>query len=69
LFLDLLWPPFLALGWERVGIEPGATAYTLLAFEHYPWSHGLLMAAVWGCCWAVVLAGDPVSGGGSGCCG
>ena len=48
LFLDLLWPPFLALGWERVRIEPGATAFTPLAFEHYPWSHSLVMAALWG---------------------
>jgi membrane-bound metal-dependent hydrolase YbcI (DUF457 family) len=48
LTLDLLWPIFLALGWERVRIEPGATAFTPLAFDHYPWSHSLAMAAVWG---------------------
>lgn len=48
LFLDLLWPPFLALGWERVSIEPGVTAFTPLNFEHYPWSHSLVMAVVWG---------------------
>lgn len=48
LLLDLLWPPFLALGWERVRIEPGATAFTPMVFEHYPWSHSLLMASVWG---------------------
>lgn len=45
--LDLLWPIFLALGWERVRIEPGNTAFTLLAFDHYPWTHSLLMALVW----------------------
>jgi membrane-bound metal-dependent hydrolase YbcI (DUF457 family) len=53
LFLDVLWPVFLALGWERVRIEPGNTAFTPLAFEHYPWSHSLLMALVW----SAVVAG------------
>ncbi len=48
LALDLVWPFFLALGWERVRIDPTATAFTPLAFDHYPWSHSLLMAVVWG---------------------
>jgi membrane-bound metal-dependent hydrolase YbcI (DUF457 family) len=48
LALDLLWPFFLALGWERVSIDPSATAFTPLSFDHYPWSHSLLMAVVWG---------------------
>ena len=48
LALDLLWPFFLALGWERVSIDPQATAFTPLSFDHYPWSHSLLMAVVWG---------------------
>ena len=47
LFLDLVWPLFLATGVERVRIDPGNTAFTPLAFEHYPWSHSLLMAVVW----------------------
>jgi membrane-bound metal-dependent hydrolase YbcI (DUF457 family) len=46
--LDLLWPWFLLLGWERVRIDPGNTAVTPLAFDSYPISHSLLMAAVWG---------------------
>jgi membrane-bound metal-dependent hydrolase YbcI (DUF457 family) len=45
--LDLLWGPFLLLGLETVRIAPGDTAFTPLAFEHYPWSHSLAMAAVW----------------------
>ncbi|MGE0705583.1 MAG: metal-dependent hydrolase [Vicinamibacterales bacterium] len=45
--LDLLWPMLLLSGVEQVRIEPGATAFTPLAFEHYPWSHSLLMAVVW----------------------
>jgi hypothetical protein len=48
LFLDLLWPFFLLLGWERVRIEPGATRFTPLAFDHYPWTHSLAMTLVWG---------------------
>jgi hypothetical protein len=46
-FLDLLWPTLLLLGAETVRIQPGATAVTPLAFEHYPWSHSLLMVLVW----------------------
>jgi len=50
--LDLLWPCFLLLGWERVRIDPGNTPMTPLAFDSYPYSHSLLMA----CVWAVVLS-------------
>ncbi len=50
---DLLWPVFLLLGWEHVRIDPGNTAVTPLDFTSYPWSHSLLMLAVWG----VVLGG------------
>src|SRR5207302_10549546 len=46
--LDLLWPVFLLLGWERVRIDPGNTAMTPLAFDSYPISHSLLMSVVWG---------------------
>src|SRR5512147_2565439 len=46
--LDLLWPIFLIFGIERVGVQVGATAFTPLVFESYPWSHSLLMSAVWG---------------------
>ena len=50
---DLLWPVFLLLGWEHVRIDPGNTPVTPLDFTSYPWSHSLLMLAVWG----VVLGG------------
>jgi hypothetical protein len=46
--LDLLWPVFLLLGLETVRIDPGNTAFTPLDFVSYPWSHSLLMSAVWG---------------------
>lgn len=47
LLADMLWPPFLLLGWERVRIDPGNTRFTPLDLTYYPWSHSLLMLAVW----------------------
>ena len=46
--LDLLWPVFLLAGAEWVRVEPGNTAFTPLAFDHYPWTHSLVMALAWG---------------------
>lgn len=45
---DAIWPYFLLAGVETVAIAPGDTAMTPLRFESYPWSHSLLMVAVWG---------------------
>jgi membrane-bound metal-dependent hydrolase YbcI (DUF457 family) len=45
--LDLLWPLLLLAGIEHVRVEPGHTAFTPLAFDHYPWSHSMSMAVVW----------------------
>jgi len=50
---DLLWPVFVALGIERVQIAPGDTAFTPLAFVSYPWSHSLVLVAMWGAAFAV----------------
>jgi hypothetical protein len=47
LFLDLLWPIFLATGLESVRIDPGNTAFTPLDLHDYPWSHSLVMALGW----------------------
>jgi membrane-bound metal-dependent hydrolase YbcI (DUF457 family) len=47
-WLDLIWPPFLLLGLERVRVDPGNTAFTPLAFDSYPWSHSLVMVLLWG---------------------
>jgi len=52
--LDLLWPVFLLLGVERVSIVPGATAFTPLVFDSYPWSHSLVMAVIWGATLAAI---------------
>jgi membrane-bound metal-dependent hydrolase YbcI (DUF457 family) len=51
--IDLIWPALLIVGVERVRVDPGNTAFTPLAFEHYPWTHSLLMTLVWG----IALAG------------
>lgn len=45
--LDVLWPVFVLAGLERVEIRPGDTAFTPLAFEHYPISHSLAATLVW----------------------
>ena len=45
---DLIWPVLLLAGIERARIEPGNTAFTPLAFDHYPWSHSLLLVVIWG---------------------
>jgi membrane-bound metal-dependent hydrolase YbcI (DUF457 family) len=54
LFVDLLWPFFLLLGWERVEIDPGNTPFTPLAFVDYPWTHSLAMALAWSGAFAAV---------------
>jgi hypothetical protein len=45
--LDILWPLFLALGWEHVRLVPGITRYNDLDLYDFPWSHSLLMSLVW----------------------
>ena len=54
LLADLLWPPFLLLGWEHVRISPGDTRFTPFEFYNYPWSHSLLMGAVWATLFALI---------------
>ena len=43
---DLIWPPLVLLGIEKVAIEPGITAVMPLNFIYYPFSHSLLAAVV-----------------------
>jgi membrane-bound metal-dependent hydrolase YbcI (DUF457 family) len=45
---DLIWPILVLMGVERLSIDPGNTAFTPLSFDYYPWSHSLVMCAVWG---------------------
>jgi hypothetical protein len=46
--LDLVWPVFVLAGIEHVRVVPGATAFTPLVFDSYPWSHSLVMSVIWG---------------------
>ena len=50
---DLLWPAFLLLGWEHVGINPDGPPFLRFDFLDYPYSHSLLMD----CVWAALFAG------------
>jgi hypothetical protein len=56
-WVDLVWPVLVLAGIEEVRIAPGDTAYTPLAFVHYPWTHSLLLAVAWGTIsmWLLVL--------------
>jgi hypothetical protein len=53
-FADCLWPVFLLLGWEQVRIAPGITKMTPLDFISYPWSHSLLIDAIWAMAFAAI---------------
>ena len=44
---DILWPFFLLFGWEKVRIDPANTRFTPLDLVWFPWSHSLLMTAIW----------------------
>jgi len=59
--LDLLWPILLLAGVETVRIDPGNTAFTPLAFVHYPWTHSLSMAMIWGVAAGRIAAPIPRS--------
>src|SRR5580698_6350998 len=54
LFLDLLWPIFLLLGWEHVRIDPGNTRFTPLDLYDFPWSHSLVTNIIWATAFASI---------------
>jgi hypothetical protein len=51
---DILWPVFLLLGWEHVTIQRNADPFLNLTFTSYPWSHSLVMDAVWGLAFGLI---------------
>lgn len=53
---DCLWPIFLLIGWEHVRIAPGITRMTPLDFTSYPWSHSLLLDAIWAIAFAAIYS-------------
>jgi len=54
--VDLLWPTFLMLGVETVRVASGITRVTPLDFTWYPWTHSLVMGAVWAGVFAALYA-------------
>jgi hypothetical protein len=54
-FLDLLWPIFVMTGIEWFRIVPGDTKLNPLAFDHYPWSHGVATSLLWGVLFGLVV--------------
>ena len=51
---DILWPVFLALGWEHVRIDATATRFSPLDLYDFPWSHSLAALVAWATVFAVV---------------
>lgn len=51
----MIWPPLVALGLEQVEIIPADNALLTLHFPSYPYSHSLLLLAVWGAIYGWVL--------------
>jgi hypothetical protein len=47
-FVDLLWPFLLVFHIEKVAVTPGYTKMNAFEFLYYPYTHSLLMGAVWG---------------------
>src|SRR5262245_27147110 len=45
-FLDLLWPVLLLLGYEELSIPLDTKTVNPIEFTSYPWSHSLVMAAL-----------------------
>jgi membrane-bound metal-dependent hydrolase YbcI (DUF457 family) len=53
---DIIWPNLVLLDIESVEIEPGITQMTPLNFVHYPYSHSLVMLALWSVIFAVLYS-------------
>jgi len=47
-FVDILWPFLLVFHVEKVAVVPGYTKSNAFDFLYYPYTHSLLMGAVWG---------------------
>jgi membrane-bound metal-dependent hydrolase YbcI (DUF457 family) len=54
IFSDILWPIFLLLGWEHMRVLRSATRFTSFDLYDFPWSHSLVMTAVWATLFALV---------------
>lgn len=52
--LDLIWPVLILLGIEQLRVVPGLMDASPMDFVSYPWSHSLVMTAVWSVAFALV---------------
>jgi hypothetical protein len=53
-FLDLVWPIFVLMGWEKFSVVPNITKMSPFDFYDYPLSHSLTMALVWGALFGLI---------------
>jgi hypothetical protein len=53
-FLDLIWPIFLLLGWEKAEPIPNGPPLENLDFVSYPYSHSLFFALIWGLLFGII---------------
>jgi len=51
---DTIWPILIAAGIEHVRIEQNSNPFLLLNFISYPYSHSLLLLAIWGIALAAI---------------
>jgi len=63
--LDLVWPVLVLAGLETVRVDPGNTAFTPLDFVSYPWTHSLLLVAVWAAAFALAYRARRSYAGGA----
>ena len=57
LLADILWPAFILMGVEHARIVTGDTPFLNISLDDYPWSHSLLMLAVWALCFGGAVWG------------
>ena len=58
---DTLWPILIAAGIEHVRIEQNSNPFLLLDFISYPYSHSLLLLAIWGVALAAIYRASSPS--------
>ena len=57
IFLDLIWPVLVLIGWEHVSIVDSPNPFLRLQFDSYPISHGLVAAIGWATLFASIYFG------------
>ena len=55
LLLDMIFPPLVLLGIERMHLEPGNTAIFPAVLDHIVWSHSVVMTVLWSALYAAFV--------------